>query len=148
MERVRFIEYKSTALLSIDFSGLGPGDLMLEAIAAAREFVASQPEHSLLTLTDVTGADFDEKTAMALWDLLRHNRRFVRAGAVVGLRGKQQLDLYRLLMHQTRRRLAAFETTDEAKDWLAAAAGPQNRRGPEVRSVRRREMTRSPGDQR
>ncbi len=147
MERVRFIEYKSTRLLFIDFSGLGPGDEMLHAIAAAREFVASRPEHSLLTLTDVTGADFDEKTAMALWDLLRHNRRYVRAGAVVGVRGQQQLDLYRLLTHQTKRRLAAFETPDEAKDWLAAAAGPRERGAAAGRGSRRREIAGRPGDQ-
>ena len=119
MERTRFIEHEGIQIVFVDFAGLGDKAEALAAIAESRAFVAQQPERSLLTLTDVTGMDFDEEVATALWELLRHNKKHVRAGAVVGLSGERQQILYDLLTHQARRDLPLFDTADEAKTWLA-----------------------------
>ncbi len=118
MERTRFVEHEGQQLLFVDFAGLTDKADALAAIAESRAFVAQRPEASLLTLTDVTDMEFDEEIAKALWDLLRHNKKHVRAGAVVGLSGEQQQDLYDLLTHQARRDLPVFETAEEAKAWL------------------------------
>ena len=121
MERTRFIEHEGQQLLFVDFAGLTDKAEALAAIAASRAFVAGQPEASLLTLTDVTDMEFDEEIAKALWDLLRHNKKHVRAGAVMGLTGERQEDLYDLLTHQARRDLPVFEAAEEAKAWLVEA---------------------------
>jgi hypothetical protein len=122
MERTRFVEYEGLQILFVDFAGLGDKADALDAIEESRAFVAQQTEGSLLTLTDVTDMEFDEEVATALWELLRHNKRHVRAGAVVGLSGERQQILYDLLTHQARRDLPVFETAEEAKAWLAGVA--------------------------
>jgi hypothetical protein len=122
MERTRFVEHAGQQLLLVDFAGLTDKGEALAAIAASRALVAGQPEASLLTLTDVTDMEFDEEIAKALWELMRHNKKHVRAGAVVGLSGERQQDLYDLLTHQARRELPVFETPEEAKAWLVREA--------------------------
>ena len=122
MERTRFIEHEGRQVLFVDFAGLTDKGEAMAAIAESKAFVAGQPEASLLTLTDVTDMEFDEEVAKALWELMRHNKRHVRAGAVVGLAGERQQDLYDLLTHQARRDLPVFETADEAKAWLIQQA--------------------------
>jgi hypothetical protein len=122
MERTRFVEHEGKQLLFVDFAGLTDKAEALAAIAESRAFVAEQPEASLLTLTDVTDMEFDEEIAKALWELMRHNKKRVRAGAVVGLSGERQQDLYDLLTHQARRDLPVFENEEEARAWLIAEA--------------------------
>ena len=118
MARTRFVEHEGRQILFVDFAGLSDEAEALAAIAESRAFVAQQPEGALLTLTDVTDMQFDETVAKALWELMRHNKKRVRAGAVVGLSGERQEDLYELLTHQARRDLPVFETAEEAKAWL------------------------------
>ncbi len=125
MERTRFVEHEGRQILFIDFSGLTEKADTLAAITASQAFVARQPEGSLLTLTDVTDMDFDEEIATALWGLLRHNKKYVRAGAVVGLSAGRQTDLYDLLTHQARRELPVFETAEEAMHWLVTEGAQQ-----------------------
>ncbi len=119
MTRLKFIEHEGKELLLIDFSEMVDADEVLKTVAEAKALVEERPEHSLLTLTHVAGMGTDATTVKALWDLLRHNKPFVKAGAVVGVEGEQQNDLYQLLTHQARRKLETFGTLAEAKDWLA-----------------------------
>ena len=118
MERTRFIDHKGARILFLDFSGLADPEEAVKAISDAKAIVVSQPEKSLLTLTDVGGVSTDATIAQALWELLRHNKPYVRAGAVVGIAGDQQDDLYHLLIHQARREVPAFTDIEEAKEWL------------------------------
>ena len=118
MERTRFINHKGAKILFLDFSGLADPEEAVKAISDAKAIVVSQPEKSLLTLTDVAGVSTDATIVQALWELLRHNKPYVRAGAVVGIAGDQQDDLYQLLTHQARREVPAFTDIEEAKEWL------------------------------
>jgi hypothetical protein len=47
-----------------------------------------------------------------------HDRPWVLAGAAVGMSGAQRI-VYRIINILSGRRLAAFETAEEAKTWLA-----------------------------
>lgn len=53
-----------------------------------------------------------------MWDLLKANKKQVRAGAVVGISSDAQRDLLDLLTHQSRRELERFDDEVAAKDWL------------------------------
>lgn len=118
MNRVRTIEHKGQPLLVLDLSGIQNTDDALAPIEQMRETVASQSEGSVLTLTVVSGAAFDERLATALWELLRANKKHVRAGAVVGVTSDAQRDLFDLVTHQARRDLELFDEKEAAMDWL------------------------------
>jgi hypothetical protein len=118
MKRVRTIEHNAQQILVLDLSGIENTDDALAPIAEMRELVTSAPEGSVLTLTDVAGAPIDEKLAAALWELLKANKKHVRAGAVVGVTSDMQRDLFDLVTHQARRDLELFDDVEVAKDWL------------------------------
>jgi hypothetical protein len=120
MERVRFMEHSGERILFIDFSGCENAAQVLAVADEAKPIISAQEEKTLLTLTDVTGVTADGDMATALWELLRHNKPYVRAGAVVGVEDEHQETLYQLLTHQARRDLPAFATVEEAKDWLVS----------------------------
>ncbi len=126
MKRCRFIKHKGTKILFHDFSGLEEKDEALKVIAGARSLTAGKPEKSLLTITDVTGTIVrDPDVTKALYLLLRHNKPYVHAAALVGIDEQEQGDLYQLVTHQARRKFVTFDDVDDAKDWLAGLSGAE-----------------------
>jgi hypothetical protein len=120
MGRTQFIEHEGRQIVYLDFSGItDPG----QAVAAAEEakgFFARQPrQQTLLTLTNVKGSHFDTQVVKAMRELVEHNKAYVRAGAVVGLTGLMRV-VYTTLLHLTGRNIRAFETLDEAKEFLVS----------------------------
>lgn len=124
MERTRFIEHGGKNILFMDFSGVNEKPDALRIIEEARQFVAAQPKKQhLLTLVDVNGSRFDGEIIDALKALARHNQPWVLAGAVAGMSALQRV-VYRIINSFSGRRLAAFDSAQEAKDWLVRQAGP------------------------
>ena len=126
MDRIRTVDHRGTEIVYLDFSGLTTHADAQFVLDRAQELIASKPEHSVLTLTDVTDATFDAKLAEGLWKLLRANKPHVVAGAVVGIGTEEQQMLFELVTHQARRTMEAFDDVDRAKDWLVeqGMAGP------------------------
>lgn len=123
-QRTRFIEHAGRALLLMDFSNLWRVDQMLSAIEEARRFVADQPKtQSLLVLVDVAESAIDDRILTKLKELAVHDAPWVLASAVVGMRGTQKL-VHRLVTTFSGRKLAAFESAQEAKNWLVAQHSP------------------------
>lgn len=118
MNRVYTIEHKERQILVLDVSGIQKTEDALTPIEEMRDAVTTAPEGSLLTLTYVRGTAFDERLATALWELLKANKKHVRAGAVVGVTSDAQRDLFDLVTHQARRDLELFDDDEAAKDWL------------------------------
>ena len=124
MERTRFIEHEGRAIVLMDFSNIWRIDDGLKAIEEARRFVAAQPkQQALLTLVHLTDSTFDDRILEKLKELAVHNRPWVLAGSVVGLRGMQKV-MYRLITTFSGRKLAAFDTLEDAKRWLVAQKEP------------------------
>jgi hypothetical protein len=120
--RVRFIDHAGRQILLFDFSGLSDWAAAEPIVAEAKALVQGQPEKSLLTLTDVSGSTSTAEIAQGLYDLAKHNKPYVRAGAVVGAAGSEER-VFLLVRNLTRRKeLEAFENHDAAKDWLASRA--------------------------
>ena len=118
MERVQFIEHKGKKLLHLNFAELAAPDV-LAVIEQARSVIGKQLPQSVYTLTDVTNTSFNSKVSEAMKEFVIHNKPFVKAAGVVGVTGLKQV-IYNAVMKLSGRKLTAFDTMAEAKDWLAA----------------------------
>lgn len=117
MERIRMITHRDRQIAYLDFSDVRNTEQGLAAIEQARRLIQSQPEQSVLTLTNVDGAHFDAEILSELREMVAQNRRFVVAGAVVGLKGLQRV-AYMAMMRITGRNIKTFQDVDKARDWL------------------------------
>ena len=119
-EHVRFIEHKGCSILMIDFQGCQPAEF-LERIRYARSVIGRQPLGSTRTLTNVTKARFNNQVSEAMKEYTAHNKPYVRAAAVVGLSGLQEI-VYNVIIKLTGRNIATFSDIAVAKDFLANQA--------------------------
>jgi hypothetical protein len=120
MQRVEFISYKGVSILLVDFSRTTTTE-GLEVIEQAKRAIASQPLKTVLTLTDVSDAEYDSSVNEAMRGYVSHNKPYVRAAAVVGASGLRRvaLNTFRVL---TGRELKVFDDRDSAMEWLAQKA--------------------------
>ena len=117
MKRVDFIKYKGKRILFLDFSGLELNEFM-EGVKQAEKIVRSQPQKSLLTLTDMTGNNYMPTSNKIINDSFRDNALFVKASAAVGVTGIKKI-LVKIMEKYAGRRMCVFDNLVEAKDWLA-----------------------------
>jgi hypothetical protein len=116
-EHVRFIEHKGCQILLIDFEDCQPSQT-LERIRYARSVIGRQPLASTRTLTVVTRSRFNSQVSEAMKEYTAHNKPYVRAAAVVGLSGLQEI-VYNVIIKLTGRNIATFSDIALAKDFLA-----------------------------
>ena len=117
MAKVEFIRHKDKDILLIDFSN-SDSDQILLVIEEAKKIIASQPRNSLLTLTDVTGAQYNNDVRDAMKAYVAHNTPYVKARAVVGVSGLVMV-LYNAVKQFTGSNIPLFPNLEAAKDWLA-----------------------------
>jgi hypothetical protein len=121
MECTSVVEHRGKQILVFDMSGLETVDQAYEVMKEIRDVIGSTGRTDLLTLTNVEGSVDNWQVISALRGLLRHNKRFVTAGAVVGLTPFKR-GLFDMLMAATGRKMAAFDDVEKAKDWLVDAS--------------------------
>ena len=117
-DRVRFITHEGKNILHLDFSRCTAAEA-LNIIAKAKKVIATQPEQSLLTLTDVTDTRFSDEVTQELKLFTAHNRPYVRAAAVVGVTGLKRI-IFEAVIVFSGRKLSTFDTIEKAKQWLVA----------------------------
>jgi hypothetical protein len=115
-EKVRFIQHDGKKILHLDFSRSKAEDV-LATISTAKRVISMQPEKSLLTLTDVTDARFNDEVAREMKVFTAHNRPYVRAAAVVGVTGLKRI-IFEAVIAFSGRKLSTFDNIDKAKEWL------------------------------
>ena len=115
--KVRFITHQGKPILFMDLSNILNPDDAVPLLAENRRIVATQPPASLLTLTYVQGSRFNRRIVDDLRELVSHNKPFVKAGALVGMSQLMRV-LYMTIQRFSGRNIPAFQTLDEAKDWL------------------------------
>ena len=116
MKRVKFIIHKWRQILLLDISHCS-SDEVIKTIDEAIGAIRSQPESSLLILTDVTSAGYDLEVIEKLKEFTGGNKPYVRASAVVGLDGLQKV-VYNAVALFSKRTLPVFDDIEKAKDWL------------------------------
>ena len=116
MKRVYFSQHDKNKILNIDFSNCKPEEA-LQVIDTVRKSILSEPENSVLTLTDLNNIRADEKVIKALKNLLIHNKSYVKKGALINI-GKEHKNSYEEAMKTSGRHLVIFDSRDNAVDWL------------------------------
>lgn len=117
MARVQQINHKGKTVFQMDFTNLNNINDIKGVISDSIKYIRSQPPSSVLTLTDLNGMHFSNEIKDLFSDFIKGNKPYVKAGAVVGLNGLQQI-LYNGLMKLTGRDIKSFASIQTAKDWL------------------------------
>jgi len=117
--RCRFIEHKGKRILFHDLANIMDPKEGFPVVELSKSIMVRQPRESVLTLTWVAGSRFNREIVDALRDLVKHNKPYVKAGAIVGLSGLQKV-VYITVTQLSGRRLPTFATVEEAKDWLVS----------------------------
>jgi len=118
VKRVDFVEHRGKKILRLDFSGLTPEELA-GPVREAQEIIRDQPPSSLLTMTCVDGARFNNQTIETLKEFAKGNESFVSRAALVGLEGLQKLVLTAVSKF-TGRNFYVCGDEEEAKERLTA----------------------------
>ncbi len=116
-ERIKFINHAGRDILFLNFVDCST-DEVLRTIDEAKQIIGNQPEASLLTLTDVTNARFNEVVTEHMKDFTTHNKPYVKAAAIIGITGIKKI-IFESVMMFSRRKIHVFDNMNEAKDWLA-----------------------------
>ncbi len=122
MSRLQWITHRGQRILAIDFSAITERSVALAAIAEVRPGIAAEPPNSVLTLTNITGSNFDPTVVEALKQLTKDDKPYVRAAAVVGVTGLQRI-VMSVVSVFSNRTFGLFDTVEAAKDWLVEEAG-------------------------
>ena len=114
--RVKFITHQEKEILFLDFSN-SETDEVLRVIEDAKRVISRRPEQSVLTLTDVTNARFNEEVGEGMKQLTAHNKPYVKAAAVVGITGLKKI-IFGAVMAFAKRNIESFDDVEQAKKWL------------------------------
>lgn len=110
--------HNGKTIFYMDFSDVKTIGEINIIIKEAVDHIRKQPPLSVLTLTNITNMHFNNEIKDLFQEFIKGNKPFVKAGAVVGLSGLQQI-LYNSLMKITGRNIKSISTLPAAKDWLA-----------------------------
>jgi hypothetical protein len=117
MNRLSEVNYKGKYIIRVDLSNLRPEET-LAVLPEAKKLIAAQPPHSALILTDVSNSIYTRQVSEEIKEFSKNNQPFVKASAVIGAEGVR-LVLLTTVNLLTRREIKAFQTTQQALDWLA-----------------------------
>jgi dihydroxyacetone kinase DhaKLM complex PTS-EIIA-like component DhaM len=115
-ERIKFIKYGGKDILCLDFVGCNTTEVVA-VIEEAKRVIRTQPEGSLLTLTDVTDARFNQEVTERMKEFTANNKPYVKAAAIVGISGIKKI-IFEAVMMFSKRKIHIFENMNDAKEWL------------------------------
>lgn len=119
MSKTQQLVHNKKTIFHMDFSNLNNELDIKNLIDESVRHIRSQPQASLLTLTNIQGMHFSAEIKELFNEFIAGNKPYVKAGAVVGLGGLQQI-LYNSLMKITGREIKAFSNAEDAKNWLTS----------------------------
>ena len=117
MDRVRFITHQKKRILLVDLTSCGPEEV-IELLTEVQRVVTAQPRNSVLTLNDLTGAEFSRAAITRMKEVAVFDRPYVKWAALVGAHSLPKV-FYEALKTFSQREFHTFETREEAIDWLA-----------------------------
>src|SRR5690348_5493725 len=116
MGRVTVEEHLGHRIVVSDFRNCTAAELV-DGIEEVMAIVTAQPSHSISTLTDFSGAQFDRDTIQRLKEAAAFDRPHVVRAAIIG--ADTLPDVYhKALENFSARRFAIFSTKEEALEYL------------------------------
>ena len=119
MKNTENIFYKGKPIFYMDFTNLKDEKVIKQIIDKSAEFIRSQPEGSVLSLTNLQGMHFNSTIKDLFSKFISGNKPYIKASAVVGLSGLQRI-IYNGVMKITGRKIRSFDNINVAKDWLTS----------------------------
>lgn len=121
MQRVRDEVHRGQPLIVVDYSGMRDKQEVLDLIWSSAREIQSRPPGSQRVLMRVHDVHFDGRVVSALKEAGVQNKPYLKAVAVVGITGLTKI-IHRAMMTLMRIEMPAFDTDEEAREWLAAQA--------------------------
>src|SRR3984893_284707 len=121
MDRIRFITDQSKQILFIDLTN-GGGEEVIEVLSEVQPVVTAHPRKSVLTLTDLTGAEFSRGAVTRMKEVAVFDRPYVKRAALVGAQSLPKV-FYEALKTFSQREFRRFKTREQAMDWLVREEG-------------------------
>jgi hypothetical protein len=115
-DRIRCVEHQGKQILLVDLSHCTPAEVAKIALLVP-SYVTSEPRGSVLLLADFTGAEFDRIAIERMKESTVFDRPHLKRSAWVGI-DKLPKVFYEHIKNFSQRDLPAFETREEAMDWL------------------------------
>jgi hypothetical protein len=121
MDRIRKISYKGKEIIYIDFSNLNSINevsTILDILHSVPSTLASLPENSALTLTNVEGTFFNREVLTEFKDNQTKIKPYLKKAAVIGIHGLQKIAYDAVAAISMDHNMKNFNTEIAAKDWL------------------------------
>jgi len=116
MGRVTVEEHQGQRIVVSDFRNCTAAELV-DGIEEVMGIVTAQPPHSISTLTDFSGAQFDRDTIQRLKEAAAFDRPHIVRAAIIGANTLPEV-YHRALENFSARRFAIFQTKEEALEYL------------------------------
>src|SRR5580704_18018638 len=145
-DRIRFIEHRAMQILLVDVSHCTPAEVAT-IVLLVPSYVTSEPRGSVRLLADFTGAEFDRIAIDRLKESAVFDRPHLKRSAWVGI-DKLPRVFYEHIKNFSQRDLPAFETREEAMDWLVSEGEVRSADGTQDRTLGDLPKRRGVGDAR
>jgi hypothetical protein len=118
MERLTTVQHRGVPVLVVDYSNIRDAQESLDLIWASSAAIVARPAGSVRVLMSIAGAHIAPQLLGALKEAALKNKPHLKGVAVVGLAGLLRV-VYLAMSKLMEMEMPAFETRDEALDWLA-----------------------------
>lgn len=117
MRQPELIQDGNKSIVFLDFSGLKNKEEIITQIAIFAKYIRSKPAKSLVTMTNLENMYFNTEIYNLFVKYVKDNNPYVKASAVVGLKGLMQI-FYRGFIAITGRNVKVCNSKDEAIEAL------------------------------
>jgi hypothetical protein len=116
MDRVRFITHQDRQIFLVDLTNCSAEEV-IKIVGEVQRRVTAQPRNSVLTLTDLTGAQISRTAITRMKEVAVFDRPYVKRAALVDAQSLPKV-FYEALKTFSQREFHRFRTREEAMDWL------------------------------
>ena len=116
MDHVRFVTHQGKQILFIDLTNC-TAENVIERLPEVQRVVTAQPRNSVLTLSDLTGAQFSRAAVTRMKEVAVFDKPYVKRAALVGTQSLPKV-FYQALKTFSQREFCRFNTSEAAMDWL------------------------------
>jgi hypothetical protein len=118
VERVSTIQHNGAEILVVDYAEVNAAQETLDLIWVSSDRIVAQPLGSVRVLMSVEGAHFSPQVLGPLKEAALRNKPHLKGVAVIGLEGLLRV-IYLGMSKLMEMEMPAFDTREEALDWLA-----------------------------